>query len=129
VASKCASRVYGIPAVLLEVVDLADPVLVGSEVVYTIRVLNQGSQPLTNVRITAALEDSQSFVSASGPSEVKGISGNITTAPLALLKPGEEVLWRMVVKAEKAADVRFAVEMRADQFQRPVNETEATLQY
>lgn len=127
--SQCASRVYGIPAVLFEVVDLADPVLVGNEVVYTIRVLNQGSEPLTNIRINATLEDSQAFVSGSGPSAITAAAGNLTAAPLPLLKPGEEVLWRVVVKALKAADVRFAVEMRADQFKRPVSETEATFQY
>jgi hypothetical protein len=129
VESQCATRVHGIPAVLLEVVDLADPVLVGNDVVYTLRVLNQGSAPLTNIRIVAALEDSQTFLSGTGPSAVSAAAGNLAMAPLPLLKPGEEARWRVVVKAEKAADVRFAVELRADQFQRPINETEATLQY
>ncbi len=129
VESQCATRVVGIPAVLLEVVDLADPIQVGNEVVYTVRVRNQGSAALTHVRFNATLEDSQSFLSGSGPSPVSAAAGNLAAEPLPLLKPGEEVLWRVVVKAEKAGDVRFAVEMRADQFSRPVTETEATRQY
>ncbi len=126
--SACSTRVYGIPAVLLEVVDQSDPVMVGNEVVYVIRVLNQGSEALRHVRVVATLEDSQSFLAGSGPSEVTAVDSRITVAPI-LLEPKAEAVWRISVKALKAADVRFAVELQADQFARPINETEATRQY
>jgi len=129
VQSQCTTRIYGIPAVLLEVVDLADPVLVGKEVVYTIRVLNQGSEPLSNIRIAGVLEDSQAYLSSSGMTAMAVADARITAEPLPRLNPKEEATWRVVIKALKAADVRFAVELRVDQFSRPVMETEATLQY
>ena len=127
--SACATHVYGIPAVLLEVVDQSDPVMVGNEVIYVIRVLNQGSEALRHVRVVAALEDSQAFLSGSGPSEVTAADSRITVAPLPLLEAKAEAVWRISVKALKAADVRFAVELQADQFARPISETEATRQY
>ncbi|OYY92795.1 MAG: hypothetical protein B7Y41_14570 [Hydrogenophilales bacterium 28-61-23] len=129
VDAHCETRAYGIPAVLLEVVDLADPVLVGKDVVYVIRVLNQGSQALTNVKIVAGLEDSQRFQSGAGATEVKAEGDLITPALVPLLNPGEQVEWRIVVKAEKAGDVRFNVGLHADQFGRVISETESTFQY
>ncbi len=129
VENRCETQVHGIPAVLLEVIDLADPVLVGKDVVYTIRVLNQGSLALDNIRIVATLEDGQTFVSGGGVTAMKVEAATITAEPLARLNPQEEVSWQVVVKAAKAADMRFAVELRADQFARPIAETEATMQY
>ncbi len=127
--SRCQTRVYGIPAIQLEVIDLTDPVLVGEEAVYTIRVLNQGSEPLTNIHITGTLEASQVFQSGSGATEVKGDAASFAPAVLPRLEPKQEVLWRIVVQAAKPGDVRFNIELRADQFTRPVTETESTMQY
>lgn len=129
VATQCNTRVFGVPAVLLEVIDLTDPVLVGNDVVYVIRVLNQGSQPLTNVKIVASLEEGQRYQSGSGSTEVKADGTLITPALVPLLNPKEQVEWRIVVKAVGAGDVRFNVVLQSDQFSRPILETEATYQY
>lgn len=129
-ATQCESRVFGIPAVLLEVIDLADPVLIGNDVTYVIRVLNQGTLPLSHLKVVARMEDSQHYLGGTGASEVAaGDGGLILPAEIALLKPKEEVEWRIVVKADKAGDVRFNVALEADQFSRPIMETEATFQY
>ena len=130
VASQCESRMFGIPAVLLEVVDLADPVLVGKEVTYVIRVLNQGTLPLTNVKVVARMEDGQGYLSGTGATPVTtGVDGLIYPGTVALLDPKQQVEWQVIVKAEKAGDVRFNLTLEADQFSRPIMETEATFQY
>jgi len=129
VSSQCETRVFGIPAVLLEVIDLADPILVGKDVVYVIRVLNQGTLPLTNVKVIASVESGQRYLSGTGASEVSQQDELITPAPIPLLNPKETVEWQIVVKAETAGDVRFNVGLLADQFNRAIMETEATFQY
>jgi len=129
VGSQCETRVFGIPAVLLEVIDLADPILVGKDVVYVIRVLNQGTLPLTNVKVIASMESGQRFLSGTGASEVSQLDNLITPAPILLLNPQETVEWQIVVKAEAAGDVRLNVGLLADQFSRAIMETEATFQY
>ena len=48
---------------------------------------------------------------------------------LPVLQPGARAEWQVVVKAVKAGDVRFKVEMTSDQLSRPVEETEATNLY
>jgi hypothetical protein len=129
VACHCTSRVLGIPAVLLEVIDLEDPIEVGQENTYEIRVLNQGSGPLTNLRLVCTLEDSQRFVAGTGATAVSAAGASVTSAPLATLAPKAEVRWQVVVEALAAGDVRFTTQLSADQCARPVGETEATQQY
>lgn len=126
---KCETHVHGIPAVLLEVIDLKDPVLVGGEVNYEIRVRNQGTEPLTRIQLSGGLEDSQRYISGSGSTEILGAETLFNPRILERLEPGQEARWQVTVRAEKAGDVRFRVELLADQIGRPVVETEATMQY
>jgi len=129
VSTTCGTKVAGIPAILLEVVDIADPIEVGQNQTYEIVVTNQGSAPATNVKIECMLEDSQSYVSTTGVTAGSASGKKITLAPVASIAPKEKVSWRVVVKADKAGDVRFSVQMTSDQISRPVNETESTNQY
>jgi uncharacterized repeat protein (TIGR01451 family) len=129
VETECLTKVAGIPAILLEVVDLEDPIEVGNQVTYEIRVTNQGSAVGTNLKWVCTLPASQEFVSGGGPTEVQGEGLTASAAALAALEPKAQVVWRVVVKAISAADARFKVEMTSDQFQRPVEEWEATSQY
>lgn len=127
--SRCETRVIGLPSVLFEVVDVADPVEVEKEQTYEIKVVNQGTAPLSNVKVVCTLEESQEFVSGSGTTAVSATGRTVTLATLPDLAVKQQAAWRVVVKALQAGDVRFATELSADQFQRPIRETESTQQY
>jgi len=124
--ASCTTEVRGIPAVLLEVVDLDDPISVGDEVTYEIRVTNQGSAPDTNISIVCTLESQHEFVSASGGTNGTHSGGTVTFEPLPSLAAKAKSTWRVTVRAGAAGDVRFAVQMNTDELDRPVDETEAT---
>ncbi|MCC7192425.1 MAG: DUF11 domain-containing protein [Phycisphaeraceae bacterium] len=126
VSSTITTAVRGVPAILLEVVDDPDPIPVGGEVTYTIRVTNQGSATGTNIKITAGLEDTMQFVSATGQTPGSASGQNVAFAALKSLAPKAAAEWKVVVKAVKTGDVRFRVEMNSDQLERPVTETEAS---
>ncbi|MCE5185315.1 MAG: DUF11 domain-containing protein [Planctomycetaceae bacterium] len=126
VSASAQVAIKGIPAVLLEVIDVSDPIAVGQNETYIITVTNQGTAHDTNVRVTANLEDTMQFVSASGATNGTFEGGKVTFAPLATLAPKAKATWRVVVKAVKPADARFMVLMRTDQLGRDVGETEAT---
>jgi len=127
VTAQAETQIRGIPAILLEVIDLEDPIEVGSEVVYEITVTNQGSSTGTNIKIDVTLEGEMQYVKAVGPTAATHDGAKkIAFAPLPSLAPKARATWRVSVKALKAGDVRFAVEMNSDQIDRPVNETEAT---
>ncbi len=129
VSTQCETNFRGIPAILLEVVDLVDPVEVGTTTTYRITVTNQGSAADQNVRITCVLPDEQEFVNATGATSSTMSGKTVTFNPVATLAPGAQASWDLVVRATGEADVRFAVEMTSDSFTRPVRETESTNLY
>ncbi|MEM7166604.1 MAG: hypothetical protein AAF581_14145 [Planctomycetota bacterium] len=126
VSCQSETRCVGIPAILLEVVDINDPVLVGDNETYEIRVTNQGTAPGTNIRITCELEDGMGYVNADGVTAAAPRGRQIVFSQLASLAPEAKASWRVVVKAERKGSVRFRVQMVSDQIDRPVDETEAT---
>lgn len=122
--------VTGIPAILLEVIDINDPVAVGDQETYVITVTNQGSAVDTNIKITATLPAGVEFVSTSGATNGTRSGNSVTFAPLSSLAPKEKATWRVVVRAVSEADARFRVVMTSDELgATPVQETEATTYY
>lgn len=129
VSAGAQTSVVGIPAILLEVVDVGDPVEVGDQSTYIITATNQGSAPGTNIRVVCEFEDRMTCVSLSGATAGE-IQGNVITfAPLTNLAPRTKAIWRVVTRAERAGDVLFRVSVTTDEFARSVEETESTNLY
>jgi len=129
VSSAIRTTVTGIPALSLEVVDIEDPVRVGSRATYVIRVENQGSATATNIRIACALEDYVRYVSSAGATASSTEGQIVRFYPLGSLAPKAKAAWRVIVEAVRPGDVRFKASMNADQLTRPVEETESTHVY
>ena len=119
-------EVKGIPAILLEVIDIHDPIEVGSQETYEITVVNQGSADGTNIAITCTLPTEQDYVSTSGPTDASVSGKTVKFAPLRSLAPKAKVVYRVVIKGTAVGDVRFKVSMTSDQVNSPVTETEST---
>ena len=118
--------VEGIPAILLEVIDLSDPVAVGEYVTYVIKVTNQGTADGTNIRILATLENAMQYVSSQGASKAQVSGTTVRFNPLARLAPKQVASWQIKVRAASTGDVRFKIKLESDQIRRSVDETEAT---
>jgi uncharacterized membrane protein len=125
----CSTKIIGIPAVLLEVIDTVDPILVGESTTYEIRVLNQGFGPLTNIHVVCRLPKSQQFVSGEGINAVTQADNVVTMGVIPVLEPKTTASWKIVIKAIAEDDARFRVELVSDQFQKPILEDESTRQY
>jgi uncharacterized repeat protein (TIGR01451 family) len=126
VAASATTDVEGIAAVLLEVIDLEDPIEIGSNVTYNILVTNQGTSDATNVDINAFLEDTMEYVSSSGATSAELEGNRVNFSPLPSLAPQEVASWNVTVTAVAEGDVRFTVSMNCDQLDRDVDETEST---
>jgi uncharacterized repeat protein (TIGR01451 family) len=129
VSASAKTATTGIAAVLLEVVDVEDPIQVGNTETYVITATNQGSTADTNIKIVCTLEDTEQYVSSSGATNASVAGNTITFAPLPTLAQKAQATWRVTVKGVKAGDVRFTAVMTSDQLTRPVQETEATKIY
>ncbi|MBN1787974.1 MAG: DUF11 domain-containing protein [Sedimentisphaerales bacterium] len=126
VTAVAKTQVKGVPAILLEVIDLTDPIRIGNEVTYRIMVTNQGSAVGTNIAVQAILEPEMEYVSNSGATRGTFADDTITFTPLPSLAAKARASWEVTVKAVGEADVRFRVKMKSDQIKRDVEETEST---
>ncbi len=126
VTASVQTMVTGISAVSMEVVDVEDPVRVGTQTTYVISVTNQGSAAATNIRINCLLESNVQYVSSAGATAGSIEGQMVKFYPLSSLEPKARAAWRVVVAAVKPGDVRFKAVMNVDQLTRPVEETEST---
>jgi uncharacterized repeat protein (TIGR01451 family) len=126
VKASAKTEVSGIAGILLEMIDVTDPLEVGQNETYIITVTNQGTAPDTDIKIVCKLEDSMQFVSASGATAGTHADGVVTFQPLATLAPKAKAVWKVEVKAIKPGDVRFHTTLTTKQLGREVIKTEAT---
>ncbi len=126
VTAIARTQLEGVASMVVEVVDTEDPIRVGNEEVYEIRVHNQGSAPETNVLVTCELPDGQEFVAARGTTDVRSSSTTIVFEPVKNLTADETAIWKVHVRGTRTGDMRFRVMVESDQHGRPVRETEAT---
>lgn len=129
VSASTETVVEGVPAILLEVVDVKDPIQLGGYESYLITTTSQGTSASTNVRIACQLEDNVEYASAEGPTQATLQGRTVSFRPLPHLAPGEKATWKVVVRAVEAGDARFKVTLTTDQLRRPVEETESTRLY
>ncbi len=128
--ASAKTTVTGIPAILLEVIDENDPVVIGDEEIYTITVTNQGSAPSQNIKIVATMPGAVEYVNSSGATTGTRSGNTVTFAPLSTLAPKQKATWRVVVRAVSESNARFRVVMTSDGLgATPVEETEATTYY
>ena len=118
--------VKGIPAILLECVDVADPIELGAKETYVISVTNQGSAKATNIVIKCTIPAEQEYISAAADTKATVDGKTVTFAPLKSLAPRGKAVYRVVTKGVKTGDTRFKVSLTSDQMTSPAEETEST---
>jgi uncharacterized repeat protein (TIGR01451 family) len=126
---KAALEIRGVPAYRLELVDLDDPVEVGNKTTYKIDVTNQGSLPGHQVQITCILPPEMEYVDSQGPGKPQVNGRTVTFPAVEALKPEETATYTVEVRALKAGDARFKVELRSTHLGGPVTKEESTTIY
>ncbi len=127
--SEACTEWTGHPALLIEVIDTVDPLLIGDKTTYEIQITNQGTARDTNVGLNVNVPAELKIVSASGSTNGT-ISGNaISFAPYPVLQAKEVINFRVVTEAVTTGDSRFRVKMNSDLLKTPVPEEESTQVY
>jgi uncharacterized repeat protein (TIGR01451 family) len=122
-------KAEGVPALRFEVGDIEDPIEVGKEAVYEIRVINQGTGVCTGVQLIADLAEGSTAAGATGPTTGKVAGQQIVFDPIPQLGVKEEKVYRVRVVAKVPGDLRFRVRMACDQIKTPVVKEENTRFY
>ncbi len=122
-------RVESVPELEFTVKDTADPIEVGSDTTYEIKVVNRGTRTATGVQIFAAFPESLRAVQGGGPSELRIEGQNALFAPLDRLPPNQEAVFRVKAKALGSGDKVIKVQMISDDVNIPVTKEESTRIY
>ena len=116
----------GVSAVLLEVVDDPDPIQVGEETTYTIRITNQGNSDLVNINTVAQF---QKEITPETSSEGSVTAKTVKLPTIPTLGPKQSHTYTIKAKADQIGDHRLKVILTEDQLLTPVNEEESTRVY
>lgn len=127
--AEACTEFVGESALLLEVVDTDDPVELGGDTSYVILVRNQGSVPATRVVISAQVPDQFTVTRVTGPADHRKDIQRVVFEPVTL-EAQNTARFVIYVKARRPGDVRFKVDLTADQLTSgPVHEEESTTVY
>lgn len=118
--------VEGIAALAFEVRDLSDPIAVGDETVYEIRILNEGTKAAANVRVRVEAPAGLRIVAAEGQTGHRVAAGRAEFAPLPALQPGQKAAYRVRVTGVEPGDQRVTVVVESDELSRPIRREEST---
>lgn len=127
--AETAIKSEGVAAVRFDVKGLENPVEVGKDAVYEIRVTNQGTGACTNVQVMAAMAENTTFSGANGPTTVKAQGQTLVFDPIANLPVKGEMVYTVRVRGTTAGDHRFRVQLTCDQVRTPVVKEESTSFY
>jgi uncharacterized repeat protein (TIGR01451 family) len=129
VNSDIQTRVEGASSLLLEVVDTEDPIEVGAETTYEVRITNTGSKAEADIKLVGILPDKMQLKSATGPTRFQKKEQEIVFEALPKLEPKADAIYRITVKAMAAGDVRFKAQITSASLTEPVMEMESTRIY
>jgi uncharacterized membrane protein len=118
--------VEGLAAIMFEVRDLEDPIEVGGESGYEIRVVNQGTKAATNLRVAVNLPPGLQALSAEGETQYTAQGNVLVFEPLGQLSPKADTVYRIRVQAIQAGDQRVTVEVHTDDLGQPIRREEST---
>ncbi|MGL4421697.1 MAG: hypothetical protein ACRCZF_13605 [Gemmataceae bacterium] len=122
-------RAEGMPALRFEVIDVEDPVEVGKEALYEVKVTNTGTAPCTNVQLVASLAEGTTLASANGPTSSRNQGPLVTFDPIAQLNTKGEAIFQVRVKGTVPGDQKLRIQLVCDQIRTPIVKEENTRFY
>jgi uncharacterized repeat protein (TIGR01451 family) len=127
--AEAVTKFEGAVGITVDIDDRDDPVEVGRDTSYLITVTNQGNVPATKVQVTALVPEQMAVTDVKGPAKDARDGGKIAFEPITVA-PGATASFEVFVKPLKPGDVRFRVEVGAEQLPAgPVRREESTTIY
>lgn len=121
--------VDGIASLGFEIANKVDPVELGREAEYEIRVFNRGTKASANVALRVQLPDGMRFVAADGPTQYRVSGAVVDFNNLAQIDPRGEKTYFVRAQCLAAGDQRVVVQLQSDEMERPVTKEENTNVY
>jgi Domain of unknown function DUF11 len=123
------TKVEGLSALSMQVADTDDPVEVGADTSYEVRVTNTGSKGETDVKLVCTIPPQMKFKSARGPGKFEVVGNEVVFEPVKSLEPKAEIGFKVTVTAQTKGDARFKATLTAGGLSEPVIKQESTRVY
>ncbi|MBI1345701.1 DUF11 domain-containing protein [bacterium] len=126
---KFETTVKGAASLSTEIVDLDDPVEVGVETAWEVRVKNDGSKAASNIAVVCELPENLQVIAAKGPTQAVADQRMIIFKGLQQLAPGQQAIYRIQVKGVVEGTHRLRARVTSDSLDEPLLMEEATKFY
>ncbi len=123
------TKVEGSAELVMEIQDLDDPVEIGHETVYEIRVSNHGSKAAEKVGLTFELPSGLRLINVQSATEHMSKSGLILFDDLPQLAPGKTALYRIHVRGETEGNQRVRARLTSESIDQELISEELTKFY
>ena len=123
------TRVDAAASLVMEVRDGDDPVEVGAETPFEIRVRNDGSKSAHKVAISLELPPDVEMVNVDGPTQHLFESGMLIFKPLAELAAGDTATFLVYIKGTASGTTKLRARLTSESIQKPLIVEEATQFY
>ncbi|MBM4075822.1 MAG: DUF11 domain-containing protein, partial [Planctomycetes bacterium] len=123
------TKVDGIASLSMELVDLDDPVEMGAETMYEIRVRNEGSKPASGVSITCELPSGMELLTTKAPVDAIVEGRQILFKSLDEVAAGTGIVFKLHVKGTQEGSQRLRVRMTGGGLTEPILREEVTRVY
>lgn len=127
--AKAQTRVEGVASLTMELVDIDDPVEIGAETAYEIRVKNEGSKVASSVSIACELPPEMELKTVKAPVDAIVEGRQILFKSVEQIAPGAVIVYRIHVKGVQAGSHRMRVRMTGGGLEEAVVREEATKVY
>ena len=127
--AKVATRIEGTASLVLEVLDLDDPVEIGRETAYEVRVRNEGSKEAQNVGLSFELPTGVKLINVKGPTQHIAESGLVVFKALPALEPGKTAIFQIHIRGADEGNHRVRARLTSDSIQEPLTVEELTRFY
>jgi uncharacterized repeat protein (TIGR01451 family) len=127
--AKAATRVDGTSAIVMEVSDLDDPVEVGTQTAYEVRIRNDGSKAAQNLRVTCELPPGVELIDTKGPTEPVIEKGVLHFKAVGELPAGSKTAYLIRVNGRVAGNLRMRAKLTSNASTEPLIVEEMTKFY
>ena len=127
--SVATTKVEGSASLVMEIQDLDDPVELGQETAYEIRVSNTGSKAAVNVGLTFELPNGVELVNVEAVTQHLAKSGLILFNDLPQLAPGKTALFRIHVRGTTEGNQRVRARLTSESIEQELISEELTKFY
>lgn len=128
-SAELPTVVQGVASLAVTIQDRDDPVEVGQETLYEVRVANEGSKGAENVILTCEIPNGMQVTSVRGPVNYYHRNGQVVFEALKALPAGKSTIFQLVVTASSGGSKRLRARVVSDSVREPLTSEELTKVY